>query len=112
VPAAPAQSPEQIRVLGLARRQEATIGGDDIHRQKVVEGEPVLAHEPAEPAAEGQARDARRGDKTTRRRKTERLELVIELSPRKPGLGAYRLCLYVDPDALHGGEIDYDAAIA
>jgi hypothetical protein len=30
VPAAPAQSPEKVRVLGVARGEQSAVGGDDI----------------------------------------------------------------------------------
>jgi hypothetical protein len=42
IPAAPAQSPEKILVLGLARRKQPAVCGHDIDRNQVVAGKAVV----------------------------------------------------------------------
>src|SRR6185503_1246998 len=46
VAAAPAQTPEQVRVLFLAGSQELAVGGDDVGGKQVVAGQAVLTQEP------------------------------------------------------------------
>ena len=59
VPAATAaQRPEEIGMLLLAGAQRPAIGVDQLDGDEVVAGEPVLAREKADAAAEGQAGDA------------------------------------------------------
>ncbi len=58
VAAAAAERPEEVGVLRFGRRQQPAVGGDDVDRQQVVDRHPVLAHQPAHPAAERQPGDA------------------------------------------------------
>ena len=58
VAATAAHGPEQVGVLGLARRDDAAVGGDDLDRHEGVDGQAVLAGEPADAATQGQAGDA------------------------------------------------------
>ena len=57
VPAAPAQSPEKVWVLGVARGEQSAVGGDDIGGEQVIAGEAVEAMEPAQAAAQRDAGD-------------------------------------------------------
>ncbi len=58
VRAGAAHGPEQVGVLIAARPADDAVGGDDLHRQEVVDGPAEAAAEVAEPAAEGEAADA------------------------------------------------------
>ena len=63
VAATAAYRPEQVGVLVLARPYELALGGDDVDGEQLVDREPVLARDPADPAAEGQPGQPRVGDK-------------------------------------------------
>ena len=56
------QSPEEVWVLVSTDRQELTVSRDQIDGEEVIAGQPVLSHQPAEPATEGKSCDAGRGD--------------------------------------------------
>ena len=67
VAAAAPNTPEQLGVLLLAGLHELPAGGDHVHGHELIDGEPVLAHEPSDAAPEGEAgqpgvRDDPRGD--------------------------------------------------
>ena len=70
VAAAASQRPEQIGVFVGGRPDDAALGGDHLGGQKVVDGEPVFAHEKADAAAKrepgdtGVAHDAAGGGQT------------------------------------------------
>ena len=67
---------------------ETAVGGDDVRRDQVVAGKAVLALEPADAAAERQARDAGGRDGAAGGREAERLRLAVELAPRQARLRA------------------------
>src|SRR6476469_5970211 len=96
--AAAAQAPEQVGVLTLARGHEAAVGGDAVRRDQVVAGKAVLALEPADAAAERQARDAGARDGAAGGREAERLRLAVELAPRQARLRAHGARVRVDAD--------------
>ena len=58
VAAAAADGPEQVGVLLLARGDEPALGGDDLDRDERIDGQAVLAHQPADAATERQAGQA------------------------------------------------------
>ena len=81
VAAAAAQPPEEICVLGLARVDELPVGRHDVGADEVVAGEAVLAHQPADPAAERVAADAGRRHEPAGRRQPVGLRLVVDGGP-------------------------------
>src|SRR5688500_3422823 len=101
VTAAPAQAPEEIGVLVGTRRDELAVGGDEIHRDELVDGEAVLTHDPADPTAQGEPRDAGVRDDPRRDREPERLRLPVELAEQDSRLHARRALLRIDAHALH-----------
>ena len=111
VPAPAAQTPEELRVLVLAGVDEPAVGGHEVGRDEVVAGQAVLAHQPADPAAEREPGDAGRRDEATGHRQPEGLRLVVELSPGRAALGDDALGVRVDPDALHRRQVDDDPAV-
>jgi hypothetical protein len=62
VAAAAPNSPEELGVLVGAGGEELAVGRDDVDREELVDGEPVLAHDPADPAPEGEPGQAGMGD--------------------------------------------------
>ena len=71
-------------------RTERAVGGDDVGGEQVVDGQAVLAHQPAEPAAEGQAGDAGVRHGAAGRGQAERLRLAVELAPQHAALARRR----------------------
>jgi hypothetical protein len=112
VPAAAAHTPEQVGVDTLARGQELAVGRDEIDREQVVDGCPVLAHQPADAAAERQAGDSGVGHDPADGRQPEELRLSVELAPQDTGLRARSPRLRVDRDALHRRKVDHQPPIA
>ena len=90
VAAATAQPPEQLGVAVGARAHEPAVGGDDVGAHEVVAGQALLAHEPADAAAEGEARDAGRRDEPAGGGEPEGLRLGVEVLPQQAGLGDAR----------------------
>ena len=88
-PAAPYR-PEEIGVRGGTGRQQLPVGGDHIHRQEVIAGQAIGAHQVAVAAAQREPRDAGRTGNAARRGQAEGLRLVVEVAPRAAALGAGR----------------------
>jgi hypothetical protein len=55
-----ANGPEEIGVFIRTCPEYLAVGGDEFDRLKIVEGKPILAHQPAQSASEGEAGDTRR----------------------------------------------------
>ena len=62
VASGPAQSPEEVGVLVLTRRQNLPVGGDHSGGDKVVERKAELRHQPAEATSQGEPGDSGRRD--------------------------------------------------
>ena len=111
VAAAAAQRPEQLR-LGLGvHAAQPPVRGDDLRREQVVDGQPVLAHEEADAAGERDAADpdgarvaeARR-EPVLARRDGERAGGEARARPgRAPG--------GVELERAQRREVDHDAAV-
>ena len=85
MPAAGAtQSPEEIRVSVLVAVDDATVGQDDLRPDELVGGEPVLAAEDSEPAAERQPRDPDRRAGPAGDREAELVELLVDITEQRP----------------------------
>ena len=69
VAAAPAQRPEELRVLVRARLDPLAVRQDDLGGEQVVDREPVTARQMPDAAAERQSADAGGGDDAARDRK-------------------------------------------
>ena len=91
--------------------EDVAVGGDELDREQVVGGEPVLRHQPAEAAAERQAGNARRRDGAARDREAVLGRGGVELRPEHAALGRRRSLLGIDRDRLQLGEIDHHAAV-
>ena len=106
VAAAATEAPEEVRVLVGGRLHELAVCGDDVDPAQLVDRQAVLAHDPADPAAERQARDARVRDDPRRRGQAERLRLAVELAEQDARLHARGARLRVDTHALQQAEVD------
>ena len=83
LPPPPRRPQQQVGVLGLDRVHEPAVGGDHVGADQVVAGEAVLAHQPADAAAEREAADAGRRDQAAGGREPVRLGLVVDVAPRR-----------------------------
>ncbi len=111
VAAAAAEPPEEPGALALARADELPVGGDDVRADEVVAGEPVLAHQPADAAAEREAADAGRRDEPAGRGETVRLRLVVDVRPDRAAADVGDARVRVDPDVPHRREVDDEAVV-
>ena len=113
VAAAAAQPPEELGVLGLARVHEPAVRGDDVGADEVVAREAVLAHQPADAAAEREAGDAGRRDQAAGRREPVRLRLVVDVGPHRAAADVARAAR---PDrrarSRIAREVDHDPVVA
>lgn len=112
VPATATQRPEQVGVLAFAGGHELAIGGHQVDGEQVVAGEAVLAHQPAEAAAERQTADAGVGHGTAGRGEPEGLGLAVKLAPEHAALRLDRAGGGVDAGGLHQGQVDHQATVA
>ena len=87
VPAAAAQRPEEIGVRRRVDLEHVALRRDELDREQVVGGEPVLGHQPAEAAAERVARDTRPGDRASGHRQPVLGGGVVQLRPDHAALG-------------------------
>ena len=83
VAAAATQPPEQLRISLGVDAPARTVGGDEVDGPEVVDGEPVLAHEVPETAAERQPADPDVTDGSSRGGKAEALCGEVELRPHQ-----------------------------
>ncbi len=112
VPAAAAQPPVELGVLALARVDEPTVGGDDVGADEVVAREPVLPHQPADPAAEREAGHTGRRDEAAGRGEPVRLGLVVDVGPDGAAADGRLSHGRVHAHAVHGREVDHHAVVA
>ena len=107
-----AHAPEQIGVVVLAGGDELAVRSNEVDGEEVVDRRAVLAHQPADPAAERQAGDPGVRNDAADGGEPEVLRLAIELAPQHARLGAHRARCRVDSDALHRRKVDHEPAIA
>ena len=112
VPAAAPQGPEQVGVIGGRGPDDVARGGDHLGLHEVVDGEPVLAHEPAEAAAQAETADAGVTHDAARGRQTVRLGLVVDVAPEGTALDEGGALDGIDRDGAHRRQVDHDPAVA
>jgi hypothetical protein len=112
ISAAAAQRPEQIRVLALARRDEAAVSEHHVRFQQVVDREAVHATQVTAAAAESETGNARGGNNACRNCQAECMRGVIDVALRAAGFDANRARRRVDADSFQPAEIDHDPAVA
>ena len=107
----PAQRPEQVGIGILA-------GGDDLARrehhlggQQVVDGHPVLPHQPRDTPAEREAGDPCARDDAAWNGEPEGGGGAVELADGDARLRSYRGSQRIDVDALHEREVDHQPAL-
>ena len=88
------------------------LGGDHLGLHEVVDGEPVLAHEPADAAAQAEAADAGVAHDAARGGQTVCLCLVVDVAPQGAALDEGRALDGIDRDGAHRREVDHDPVVA
>jgi len=88
VPTPAAHAPEEVGMFGGARRPELAIRRDDVDGEEVIGRQAVLTAEPADPATQGEARNAGIGAGAPGGGQPERLGLAVELAPGGATFGA------------------------
>jgi hypothetical protein len=112
VGAGPAEAPEEVRLLLVARPDLASVGRDEVDGEEVVDRQPVLALEPPHAAAEREAGDARVRDDTDRADEPDRLRLTVELAEERAAVHPGRALGGVDAHAVHPRQVDHDPVVA
>jgi hypothetical protein len=112
VPAAASQRPEQIGMVVRRCPDDVAVGGDHLCLQEVVDGEAVLAHEPADTAAEAEAADARVAHDASGRRQSVGLGRAVDVAPQGTALDVGRACGGVDRHGAHRRKVDDDPVVA
>ena len=111
ITAAAANGPEEIRVLVGAGAYHTAVGHHHVGGPQVVECEAVLRHQPANSAAQRQARDPRAADDAAGRGQSVQLCLAVELFPQHAALRAYRAYTRVHVNAFHRRQIDHHTLV-
>ena len=112
VAAAATQRPEQVGVLVLAGAHELAVGQHDLGGEQVVDRQPARARQVPEPTAERDPAHAGRGDDAARRGQPVRVRRAVELAQRAAAADPRRARGGVHVDAVHGGEVDHQPAVA
>jgi hypothetical protein len=112
VAASASDAPEEVWVLAGADVAELAVSGDDIGGDEVVTGQAVLARQPADAAAQGEAGDTGVGVGAAGGGQAEGLRLVVEFPPLDAALSLDSAPGGVNPDTLHPGQVNHQAAIA
>ena len=107
-----AQAPEELRVLVLARPDEAAVRRHELDLEQVVDREAVRSLQPAHPAAEGQSGDAGVRDHADGADEPGGLRLLIELREERAAGDAGRPLLGIHLCASHPRQVDDDAVVA
>ena len=112
VPAAAAHTPEEVSVRGGARGPQLAIGRHDVDGDEVIGSQAVFASRPADPATQGQARNAGIGAGAPSGGQTERLGLVVEVDPLGPPFSPDGAPTGVDTHTAHPGQVNHEPPIA
>ena len=95
----PPRRPQNRSACSVGARADVLAGReDDVGRDEVVDRQAVRPGQPADAAAERQARDPRPRDDADRHRQAERLRRAIDVAERRPGLDAHEPRVGIDLD--------------
>ena len=114
VAAAAAQRPEQVGVLvGARRARSRAVGEDDVGRQQRVDRQAVVAHQPADAAAERQPADAGVRDLARRHREPVLLRGGVELAEQRAAADADDRAVAGRPSTrVQRAQVDAERAVA
>jgi len=93
-------------VLRFAGRDESAIGSDDLDRDQGIDGQAVLADEPADATTQGQPGDADAAGVAERGRETVGTRRGRVLAGCQAGLGPRETPLGIDVQTLHPAQVE------
>src|SRR6185437_8635589 len=99
-------------VFGCAGSDHFAVRGDYLARHEVVDGHSVLATQPADTTAQGQAADTCLGHYPARNCKTEDMGFAIQIAKSGAALCANSSIGSVDVHRAHSGKIDDKTVVA
>src|SRR4029453_9905300 len=112
VPATAPQRPEQVGVVVGRRPHDVAARGDHLGLHEIVDGEPVLAHEPPGPPPRADAADAGVAHDAARGGQAVCLCLVVDVAPQGTTLDEGRAVDEIDRDGAHRRQVDDDPVVA
>ncbi len=112
VPAGAAQTPEQVRLLGLAGPDEPPICCHELDRSQAVDRQPEMALESTGAAAEGQPGDPGMADHADRADEPVRLRCDVEFAEEGAAVRRGQARRRIDRYAAHPGHVDDEPAVA
>ena len=112
IAAAAAHRPEQVLVLVLIGRHEASVGENHVDGQQIVDRQTVFARQVADSTAQSQAAHAGGRNNSARHGQPERVRRVVHIAPHASARHLRRLGGRVHPHAPHARQVDHHAAVA
>ena len=109
--AAPAQRPEEVRVLVRRCPHDLAIGEDDLGGEQRIDRQAVVAHEPPDAAAERQPADAGVRDLPPGHREPVLLAHSVELAQQRTASDPHDGASRIDLDAVQGPQVDAQRAV-
>jgi hypothetical protein len=111
IAAAAANGPEEVGLFFQARLRYFAVGGDELDGQQVVECQTVFAHQPPQPAAEGQPGDTGGRHDTARHGQAVQLGLSVQFSPSNAALCMHRAASDIHTDTPHRRQVDHQPVL-
>jgi len=111
IAASAANCPEEIFIFTDADCQVFALGSHQVGGDHVVAAQPVLAHQPPDPPAQGKAANSGGRDDTARGGEAIFFGFAVERRPRGATLNERGLPAGVDLDGIHQREIDHQDAV-
>jgi hypothetical protein len=105
------QPPEQLGLGVGVHPQPVPVGGHQVHRQQVVHGQAMLAHQVAQPTTQSQPTDPGVADDPGRDGQPEPLGGPVQLAQQDAAGGPGDAGRRVDPDRLHQRQVDHQPAV-
>jgi hypothetical protein len=94
------------------RPHDLALRGDHLGLHEIVDGEPVLAHQPADATTQADTSDAGVAHDAARGGQTVRLCLVVDISPQGTTLDEGRAVDEIDRHGAHRRQVDGDPVVA
>src|SRR5205823_845226 len=106
------QAPEQVDVFRRASGQDFSGRRYHIGRKKVVATQTIFAHEPTQPTAKRETRNARSWNNSARGCKAKSRRLMVQVAPGAAAIGPHRPLASINLDALHLRKVNHETAVA
>ena len=111
VAAATANRPEQVRVLRRRRPADLAVGGDDLRREQVVDGQAARAAQPSHPTAQGEPADTGVTHQAGRHGQPVSLGGGIHVAQEGSTADPHPLGHRIDRDVVQPAQIDHETVV-